>query len=516
MNILLVDDDIQSLQSTQRLLEWSGHRVTTAQDGAEALEKLRALPSVAAMLEDSVIQLVISDVRMPKLNGIEFLRALRDDRSSHISRLPIILMTAFGRVEDAVWAMKLGAVDFLTKPFKKQDLMNAVELASASTRSLHKTGQKTGHAAEYENSKIKIETTRFSQLLGASLVMCDLREKIKAVAQSQSTVLITGESGSGKELVAHSIHEWSERREKPWVALNCGALPESLIESELFGHEKGAFSGADHAKIGLIESAHQGTLFLDEIGDMPLLLQTRLLRVLQEGEIRRVGATQSRKVDVRIIAATHRDLHEQVKQGLFRGDLLFRLEVLNLKTPALRDHPEDLELLIQSVLKKIIDRDGRSFDIPSLSVEALEVLKVHPWPGNVRELQNVLERAFVFLSLKQTNPTISSKPTIEVEDLPSHLIALAKERGCYFLDLSVAQPPKFQHGRAGLNSVHIPFGTPLKEVEELLIRKTLEATDGDKGMTAKILGVNSRTIYRRLETRETKRNNGKIPHESET
>ena len=437
-NILLVDDDLHSLDSTRRILEMAGHSVITAKDGMDALRAIRSV-------HESAIQLVVTDVRMPQMNGLEFFRALL---LSHKS-IPVILMTAFGLVEEAVWTMKMGAVDFLIKPFKRQALLTAVESA------LKRVPQALDSASPQTDL-----------LLGASECIQKLREQIRQIAPSEATVLLTGESGTGKELAAREIHRQSSRVAKPFVVINCGAIPEHLIESELFGHVKGAFSGATQSKTGLFEAADGGTLFLDEIGDMPLSVQVKVLRVLQEGEVRRVGSTHSIRVNVRVISATHKDLKQEVIEQRFRQDLLFRLDVLHLSIPALRERGDDVLLLANHFLKSAAAKYGAKK--LALSERVVEIFKNHRWPGNVRELSNTIERAVVF----------SRGADIQPEHLPDHL---AKQ---------TAQASK---------AISIPIGVPLREVEDLLIQKTLEATEGDKNMTAKLLGINSRTIYRRLE-----------------
>lgn len=452
--ILLVDDDPQSLESTQKILELSGFEVVPASDGQAALEIVR--PTVGGIRAD--FQLILTDVRMPRLGGLEFLRAL----SLCGNQIPVILMTAFGRVEDAVWAMKLGAVDFLTKPFKRQALLTSVEAALKRTQS-----PKSAYAAP----------TADDSLVGRSSSMARLQELIAQVAPTAATVLLSGESGTGKEMVAKSIHRKSARSDKPFIALNCAALPEHLIESELFGHEKGAFTGAQQFKMGLFESAHGGTLLLDEIGDMPIGLQAKLLRVLQEGEVRRVGSNQSRKVDVRVIAASHRNLRESVAQGSFRQDLLFRLEVIVLHVLPLRERQEDVLELAYHFLRKFSSKHAKA--ITQIPDAVMERLFAHPWPGNVRELANVIERAVIF----------ARTDVLSVEDLPPHLAVLSGKT----LDQAVSP-----------GSISVPIGTSLRDVEDLLIRKTLEVTSGDKNMTAKLLGINSRTIYRKLDKREEK------------
>ncbi len=455
--VLLVDDDAQALESTKKILELSGHEVMTAVDGHYALDRLRPVSNQHAAKFD----VVVSDVRMPRLGGLDFLKAL----SLCSDKTPVVLMTAYGRVEDAVWAMKLGAVDFLTKPFKKHALLSSIDAALKRVKAEERIGNM--HAA------------LDGSLIGQSKPMQQLRALMQQVAPTVATVLISGESGTGKELVARCIHSGSARLGEKFIALNCAAVPENLIESELFGFEKGAFTGASAVKPGLFEAANGGTLLLDEIGDMPLVLQGKLLRVLQEGEVRRLGATRSQKVDVRVIAATNRNLKESVKLGQFRADLLYRLEVIEIKVPPLRDRMDDVPELARYFLLKSCDRHQKS--IVSISEETMRILMAHSWPGNVRELSNIIERAVVFCNSQE----------ICISDLPSHLVELGGD----------AMPGASARGVRGqdFSTIEVPIGAPLKQVEELLIRKTLEATEGDKNMTARLLGINSRTIYRKLD-----------------
>jgi two-component system response regulator HydG len=383
-------------------------------------------------------------------------------------RTPVILMTAYGRVEDAVWAMKMGAVDFLSKPFKRQALMSSVELALKRARP----------RGESSRSVVASAANDLSQFVGSSQSVAAVKRMIEQVAPTSATVLISGESGTGKELAARMLHSRSARAKAPFVALNCAAVPEQLMESELFGFEKGAFTGATIAKVGLFEAASGGTLMLDEIGDMPLTLQAKLLRALQEGEIRRVGATGSRKVDVRVIAASHKDLNELVSTGAFRADLLYRLEVITIGLPPLRDRVEDIPDLVYHFLRVSNERHGKS--VSGIAEDAFDILLSHVWPGNIRELSNVIERAVIFA---QGMEIVSA-------DLPAHLVSIVSSR-----------IPLFNAS----STISVPLGTPLKDVEDLLIRKTLEATSGDKNMTAKLLGINSRTIYRKLGDKKLER-----------
>jgi DNA-binding NtrC family response regulator len=461
----LVDDDPQALDSTRKILELAGYAVTTASDGQAALEKVRPGPGQLSF------ELILTDVRMPRLGGLEFLRAL----SLCGENTPVILMTAFGRVEDAVWAMKFGAVDFLTKPFKRQALLSSLEAALKRSRGRAISAQeKDAGTAGQGQSPVNPQ----GLLIGRSAAIQKLKATIAQIAPTQVTVLITGESGTGKELVARCIHHQSVRLQGKFIALNCAAFPENLIESELFGFEKGAFTGAMASKEGLLEAAHGGSLLLDEIGDMPISLQANLLRTLQEGEVRRIGATSSRKVDVRVIAATHRDLREGVRVGSFRQDLLYRLEVVNLHMPPLRERMEDLPDLAYHFLKTFVRRHSKN--ILGIDENAMEALLQHSWPGNIRELSNVIERAVVFARSEE----------IRGEDLPSHLLESGHRapRRTDWASTSSAE-----------GKIEVPLGTSLKQVEELLIRKTLEATSGDKNMTARLLGINERTIYRKLD-----------------
>ncbi len=436
MRILIVDDDVQSLSSTSRILQHSGHEVISAASGDQALK----------LLETVTPSLIVTDVRMPGMSGMQFVEAYQKKGLN----IPFVVMTAFGEVQDAVWAMKMGAVDFLLKPFKKQDLCTAVDQVISRTVKTDK--QKSMHVDENE------------LLIGSSRVMQKLKLHIAQVASTDASVLVLGESGTGKELVCRLIHEQSQRSKKPFIAVNCAAIPENLIESELFGYDRGAFSGADHARAGLIEAADGGTLMLDEIGDMPLALQPKLLRVLETQTLRRLGSIHEKKLNVRIVAATHQNLIERVKQGLFRQDLYYRLDVMPLMVPPLRDHLEDIPELTQFFLKKYVFEHQKK--IEGIESEAQAMLMQHSWPGNIRELSNVLERAVV----------LNTSGKIGIADLPIHIAPEAET------------DPE--------SNITIPLGTSLKEIEDLLIQKTLSLTKGDRAQAAKMLGVNERTIYR--------------------
>jgi len=459
VRLLLVEDDEAGQMSTRRILEREGYTVLVANHGQEAL----------ALLRESQVSLIVTDIRMPQMDGLELIKAA----AWVAPQTPFIVMTAFGSVDQAVWAMKFGAVDFLSKPFKKSALIEAVE------RALQKKGaQALVSASSSVNSRQKGGKGFY---FGTSPGMLALHEQIRKVAASSSSVLVSGESGTGKEGVSRLLHDWSPRAERPWVAVNCAALPSHLVESELFGHEKGAFTGAVSARAGLFEVAHTGTLLLDEVGELPLDAQAKLLRVLQESEVRRIGSAHSRKVDVRVVASTHRDLRKQVEQGAFREDLFFRLEVIRLEVPPLRARLQDLPELGSLLLSHMGQAQKK------LSRAALDALMGYDWPGNIREFSNVLERAAV----------LSDGDEIHCEDLPEAIQGCAKEISQVE---SKSREVRARERVASDRVIEVKLGTPLKEIEDLLIQRTLELTDGDKAMTARLLGINSRTIYRKLAT----------------
>ena len=436
--ILVVDDDPESLSSTARILTFAEFDVVSVSSAEEALEALKRAPP----------QLIVTDVRMPNMSGMQFVEAYQKLGF----RIPFIVMTAFGEVQDAVWAMKMGAVDFLLKPFKRQSLLDAIE--QAKVRLEHTVAKKE------EKSNIR-------GLIGSSQIMQELRMLIEQVAKTEASVLILGESGSGKEQVAKLLHETSSVKMGPFIAVNCAAIPENLIESELFGYEKGAFSGATQTKVGLIEAADKGTLLLDEIGDMPLSLQAKLLRVLEEQKVRRLGSNQEKSIQVRVLAATHQNLSALVRSQKFRQDLFYRLDVMTLPVPPLRERLEDIPELTQYFLEKFVAEYGKK--VQGIDMEAQAQLMNHDWPGNVRELSNVLERAVV---LNQTG-------LISISDLPPHLT-------------------QGKLAEKSADQIAIPLGMSLKEIEDLVIKRALASTKGDRAQAAKLLGVNERTIYRRI------------------
>src|SRR5262245_62121775 len=383
--VLIVDDEPNLRKILSAQLSRDGYDVMTAEDGEQGLQALR----------DHHIDLVITDLKMPKVDGMTLLReALREE-----PELPIVMITAHGTVDTAVEALKLGAFDYLTKPFDKDEVRQVVAKA-LKTRQL---------AEEEATTEPKdVAGARFG-IIGQSSGLTDLYAVLERVADSPTTVLITGESGTGKELVARALHDHSSRRAKPFIKVNCAAIPKELIESELFGYERGAFTGAVSSKPGRFELANGGALFLDEIGEIPVEMQVKLLRALQESEFERVGGIKTMRVDVRLVAATNRDLKKLISQGAFREDLFYRLNVVSIRLPALRERASDTPLLVEHFLDKFNERLKKS--VTGVEPEALELLCNYGWPGNIRELENVMERSVLFCDAHK----------LRVEDLPAEL-----------------------------------------------------------------------------------------------
>jgi len=382
--ILIVDDEKNYLLVLKELLAEEGYEVLIAQSAAEAIK----------IFQENELDLVITDMKMPGMTGMELLDFLKE-RDLH---LPVIMMTAYGTVEKAVEAMKKGAYDYILKPFDNEALKTAVSKGLAMGRVIRQNRLLS------QELKEKFGPT---DLIGKSYRIRQVRDLIAKVAGTKATVLISGESGTGKELVARAIHYHSPRRDKPLVSVNCSALAETLLESELFGHEKGAFTGAVGQRKGRFEFADGGTLFLDEVGEMSPSVQVALLRVLQDREFQRVGGNKTIKVDVRVVAATNKDLKEEIQQGRFREDLYYRLNVVHIEVPPLRERKEDIPLLIRHFSERFA-REMNKKEIPTPSPEAMAALLAYDWPGNVRELENILERAII----------LSSGPIIRLEDLP--------------------------------------------------------------------------------------------------
>lgn len=440
-HILLVEDDISHCTILQALISGWGYRVSVAHNGRQALEQVRAQP----------FDLILSDVRMAEMDGIAALKAIK----SYNPAIPILIMTAYSNVESAVEAIKAGAYDYLTKPLD----FDTLQLTLA--RALEHTSLKS------ENQDLK-QRLRFDQqnFIGRSEPMRKLLEMIAMIAPSEATVLISGESGTVKELIARAVHANSLRKERPLVSINCAALSESLLESELFGHEKGAFTGADKRREGRFMEADQGTLFLDEIGEVSPLMQAKLLRAIQEREIQRVGSNQTLSVDVRLIAATNRDLLADVEAGRFRQDLYYRLNVVTVDSPPLRARREDIPLLAMHFLAKFAERNRKP--VKGFTPLAMDMLLKYPWPGNVRELENSVERGVILLS----GDFISEK------ELP----------------LSINQCVDVQPDRQCGQAIQ-----PLEQVEKQAILAALEQTAGNKTEAAKQLGITRKTLLAKLQ-----------------
>jgi two-component system, NtrC family, response regulator PilR len=447
VRILVVDDELSMREFLSILLEREGYDVTVASSADEALR----------LMETALFDLVLSDVNMPGLSGIELLSRIKEKSPE----TAVLMLTAFSAAEQAVEAMKLGAYDYVCKPFKNEEIKQLVKNA------LEKQGLKR------ENILLKMDASErdsFCGIIGKSRKMRELFDLIQKVAASQSSVLILGESGTGKELAARSIHTCSPRKSKPFVAVNCGAIPENLIESELFGHKKGSFTGAVGDRPGLFEQAEGGTLFLDEIGELPLLMQTKLLRVLQEREFKRVGDAQTRKTDVRIISASNRDLEGQVKDGTFREDLFYRLNVVQLVMPPLRERIEDIPLLMEYFCRKY-QASGQT--VPTtITPGALKALMNHPFPGNIRELENCIERSLII------DPAVISEIS-----LPQQL--LASKMPCLTSDCDIPE--------SGMMLEPL-----LEELEKKYLLKALEKTGGAKKKAGELLGMSFRSFRYRL------------------
>jgi DNA-binding NtrC family response regulator len=439
--ILVVDDEPNMLDLFKKVLGKEGYQVVASSSGEEAIQQL----------ETERFDLLISDLKMPGLSGLELLKKAK----SVSPTLPCIMLTAHGTIDSAVSAMREGAYDYLTKPINIDEITLTVKKALE----LHRLTREVEHLRE----KVGFETA-MGNIIGRSKPMRDLFRLIRLVADSPTTVLIYGESGTGKELIARAIHQQSPRRDRPFVAIDCGALPETLLESELFGHVRGSFTGAVSNKKGLFEEADGGTLLLDEIGDTTPVFQSKLLRVLQEGEIRPVGSNKTIKVDVRVIAATNKDLKKYVENKSFREDLYYRLAVVPIVIPALRHRREDIPLLADHFIKKNCERNG--LEPKQISPKTLKLLIESPWPGNVRELENVIERAV----LMSTGPEITSE--------------------ALFMEPLDEQPD---------DALPEAIRTATETVEKVKIAEATRKAKGNRSRAAKLLGISRATLYNKLK-----------------
>lgn len=438
--ILVVDDEKNIREGLGEFLKLEGYEIVLAEDGE----------SGSRIAETDDIDLVITDLKMPGMSGHDLLKKLAGYRPS----VPVIVFTGHGTVEDAVNAIRAGAYDFMTKPVNLDHLALLVKRALES-RELARQNMELLHEVERQRHR--------SSIIGKSQAMGRVFDLIRKVASSKASVLITGESGVGKELVADALHNLSSRVDGPFIKVHCAALAESLLESELFGHEKGAFTGASIRKRGRFELANEGTLFLDEIGEINQNVQVKILRVLQEKSFERVGGETTIEVDVRLIAATNRDLKEEIANGRFREDLYYRLNVVNIHVPPLRERKDDIPLLAMAFLKEFAQDNKR--DINAFESKAMSALYTYSWPGNVRELRNSIESALV----------LASGNSIQLEDLPESIRKIGEQK-----------------------IIRIENGTSLQDAEKIIIQETLAAQGGNKSRTAEILGIGRKTLYQKI------------------
>ncbi len=450
LKLVIIEDNAAMREGLEQVARRQGHHVTAFERAEAALQALPASPA----------DLIISDYRLPGMNGLELLEKVKALRPG----CEVIVITAFGSIELAVQAMQKGAADFITKPISPEELTVKLERFAqrlGQRRQLESLQEQNLYLRQQEEQQFN-----FGEIIGQAPVMQEVFRVLQKVAPTDASVIIYGESGTGKELVARAIHKNSSRSEGPFVRVNCGALSETLLESELFGHEKGAFTGALKRKLGRFELAHRGTIFLDEVGDISSNLQIKLLRVLQEKEFERVGGEETVQVDVRVIAATHRNLKEEVAAGRFREDLYYRLHIVPINLPALRQRLEDLPVLVDHFLQRL----GRELRKPGLRLEpaVLEMMKNYHWPGNVRELENVLERAAV----------LCEEAAITLADVPP----LVKDRGAIL----------------SLSDDNLDLNKTLAEVERAMLERALARAHGVKAEAARILGIKTTTLLYKL------------------
>jgi len=445
--ILIVDDEKNYLVVLEALLGAEGYEIVTANDAKAGLATVR----------EADLDLVITDMKMPGMSGMELLEACKKIKPD----LPVIMMTAYGTIEMAVEAMKKHAYDYIQKPFENEQLKLTVKKALENYRLVKQNRFLTEALSD---------RFRYGNLIGKSKPMLQVYDLIEKVSRSKASVLITGPSGTGKELIAKAIHYQGQRKDRPFISINCGALTETLLESELFGHEKGAFTGAVAMKKGRFELADEGTLFLDEVGDMPPPLQVKLLRVLQEMSFERVGGTRTIHVDVRVLSASNRNIKEDVLNGVFREDLYYRLNVIHIDVPSLQERPDDIPLLVRHFIQKF--HGGEGDDALRLSPEAWKALYTYAWPGNVRELENVIERAVVLHSGEQ----------IMLDDLPVELTGAETQ-----FDVERFIPPD------------IPLQKAMEEIEERLVRRALVRNDNVQAHAARSLGITKSLIQHKMK-----------------
>jgi len=453
-SVLLIEDEEYIRENLSEILEMNGYRVSTAPNGEAGLDAMKASPA----------DIVLTDLKLPGISGIDVVSSVK----SISPNTPCIIITGYASVETAVEAMRVGAFTYLKKPFGKDELLVTLEKALEV------------YSLKQENSKLKNEINRncTTAILGTSDEIQKVRDTIRKVADTDSTILVLGESGTGKELVARALHFGSQRANRPFVPINCGAIPEDLLESELFGYEKGAFTGAVATKIGRFEAAHNGTVLLDEIGDMSPGLQVKILRVLQEKEFERIGGRNTINVNIRVVAATNQDLEKAVEEKRFRGDLYYRLNVIPIHLPPLRERKEDISLLLDHFVEKISERKKKT--IKGVSAEALKLFEAYNWPGNIRELENIVERLVV---LKEDGTQITPR------DLPDKI----REH---------APAPKSAPDAAvlaGMPTTGIDFNTAVDNFEKDLILNALTMVNGVKKKAAEYLNINRTTLIEKMK-----------------
>jgi nitrogen regulation protein NR(I) len=456
MQVLIVDDEPNLRKILSAQLSRDGYDVLTAEDGEQGL----------AMLREHHVDCVITDLRMPKLDGMALLReALAED-----PELPVVMITAHGTIDTAVEALKTGAFDYLTKPFDKDEVRQIVAKA-LKTRQLRNADATATPASE---------AARFG-IIGQSPGILELYAMIERVADTPTTVLITGESGTGKELVARALHEHSSRKDKPFIKVNCAAIPKELIESELFGYERGAFTGAVASKPGRFELASGGTLFLDEIGEIPIEMQVKLLRALQESEFERVGGIKTIRVDVRLVAATNRDLKKLIASGSFREDLFYRLNVVPMRLPALREREGDIPLLVEHFLTKFNERLKKS--VQGVEADALDVLRGYAWPGNIRELENVIERAVLFCDTQK----------LKLDDLPPEVRGSSPVFNTPIPDTDLKSAISAEGGL----KEHVKVA--MSRLEKELVSRALQQTSGNVTHAARLLKISRKGLQLKMK-----------------
>lgn len=450
--ILIVDDEQNVRQLIAKVLEKEGYEILTACNGEEGLE----------VFQKNNIDLIISDIKMPKMNGIEFLHKVKEQEPG----VGFILITAFATMETAIDAIKSGAQDYVTKPFDIKEILNAVKKILCSSE--HESNNTIYHLGNPDETKTSSNSPAMQQVL----------QLARRVSASDSTVLILGETGTGKEVISTAIHNWSRRSDKPMIKVNCGAIPDNLLESELFGYEKGAFTGAASSKPGRFEFADGGTIFLDEIGDIAPQLQVKLLRVLQEKTFERLGGIRPVSVDVRVIAATNKDLKEAVRNGEFREDLYYRLNVVPINLPPLRERKEDIDSLVNTFLRSAAGISGGT--IKQMSPEAMKYLMNYNWPGNIRELENIIERCVV----------ITESDVIDADSLPQEILSYGR------------QTVSASGTNVASGSSEPLLNSAIDDREKEVIIKSLRDHDGNKTKTALALGISRRSLHRKIQKYE--------------